>query len=141
MEVLIVSHRGVATGIKSTVDMVLGDSSQIKTIELTEEGIQVYAEELEAYLTGWLTQGNQGIILADIKGGTPFNQAELLLNKHNLKDRAKVICGVNLPMVVDLFFRDIDVNHVEEIESVLQNAREGIDCMDLSVQTGSSDDE
>ncbi|PNV63630.1 hypothetical protein C0033_02950 [Clostridium sp. chh4-2] len=141
MEILIVSHRGIASGIKSTVDMVLGDSSHIKTIELTEEGVDSYVRELESYLTGWLTEGRQGIIFADIKGGTPFNQAELLLNKHQLKDRAKVISGVNLPMIVDACFRELDVNRLEELEGLMSNGREGISCSELCVQTDSSDDE
>lgn len=121
--------------------MVLGDSSHIKTIELTEEGVDSYVRELESYLTGWLTEGRQGIIFADIKGGTPFNQAELLLNKHQLKDRAKVISGVNLPMIVDACFRELDVNRLEELEGLMSNGREGISCSELSVQTDSSDDE
>ncbi|MBT9778013.1 hypothetical protein GPL15_16050 [Clostridium sp. MCC353] len=141
MEILIVSHRGIASGIKSTVDMVLGNSSHIKTIELTEEGVDIYVKELESYLTAWLTEGKQGIIFADIKGGTPFNQAELLLNKHQLKNRAKVISGVNLPMIVDASFRELDVNRFEELEELIGNGREGISCSELSVQTDSSDDE
>lgn len=141
MELLIVSHRGVASGIKSTAEMVLGDSSQITAIELTEEGVDVYARELEAYLKTWLTEGKTGLVFADIKGGTPYNQAELLLNKLGLKTRAKVICGVNLPMVVESFFGQIDVNRMEEVEQLLQSGRDGIDCADLHIQTDSSDDE
>lgn len=141
MEILIVSHRGIAKGIKSTAEMVLGSSGQIKAIELTEEGVEAYSGELETYLASWLTEEKMGLVFADIKGGTPYNQAELILTRLGLKNRAKVICGVNLPMVVDSFFREIDINSPDEMAQLIQSGRDGIDCADLHVQTASSDDE
>lgn len=141
MDILLVSHRGIASGIKSTVEMVLGNSDQIKVIELTEEGVEKYTGELEAYLTSWLTGEKKGIIFADIKGGTPFNQAELLLKKYHLKHKAKVISGVNLPMIVDLICRDADVEDPQEIKRIMANGKDGISCLDLMEQTASSEDE
>ena len=54
MELLLVSHRGIATGMKSAVAMVMGPvADQITAMELTEEeGIERFAERLEEYLTG-----------------------------------------------------------------------------------------
>ena len=58
-------------------------------------------------------------------GGTPYNQAELLLAKHGLKDRAKVISGMNLPMVVDVVLSDMDVCSTDALGSGA-NARMGL---------------
>ena len=68
MELLLVSHRGIATGMKSAVAMVMGPvADQITTMELTEEeGIERFAERLEEYLTSWLTEGKKGLIFADL---------------------------------------------------------------------------
>lgn len=143
MELLLVSHRGIASGMKAAVSMVMGPvADQITAMELTEEeGIQRFAERLEAYLTAWLTEGKKGLVFADLRGGTPYNQAELLLDKHGLKGRAKVISGMNLPMVVDAALRDMDVCSGEELDSLVQSARDGIMCLDLMAQTAGSDDE
>ena len=128
MELLLVSHRGIATGMKSAVAMVMGPvADQITTMELTEEeGIERFAERLEEYLTGWLTEGKKGLIFADLQGGTPYNRAELLLAKHGLKSRAKVISGLNLPMVVEAVLRDMDVCSADELSGLVQAARDSI---------------
>ena len=143
MELLLVSHRGIASGMKAAVSMVMGPvAEQITAMELTEEeGIEQFAKRLEAYLTAWLTEGKKGLVFADLRGGTPYNQAELLLDKHGLKDRAKVISGMNLPMVVEAALRDVDVCSREDLDSLVQAARDGIMCLDLTAQAAGSDDE
>lgn len=83
----------------------------------------------------------KGLVFADLRGGTPYNQAELLLAKHGLKDRAKVISGMNLPMVVDAVLSDMDVCSTDALAGLVQNARDGIMCLDLEAQTAGSDDE
>ena len=56
MELLLVSHRGIATGMKSAVSMVMGAlADQITTMELTEdEGIEQFAARLEEYICSCL---------------------------------------------------------------------------------------
>lgn len=143
MELLLVSHKGIASGMKAAVKMVMGPAAdQITAMELTEEeGIEAFAARLEAHLSSWLTEGKKGLIFADLRGGTPFNRSELLLEKHGLKNRAKVISGMNLPMIIDALFKDIDVCDFGELESIAAAAREGIVCMDLEQQAAASDDE
>ena len=136
MELLLVSHRGIASGMKSAIAMVMGPvAEQITAMELTEEeGVGNFSKRLEEYLVTWLSGTGKGLVFADLRGGTPYNQAELLLAKHGLKDRAKVISGMNLPMVVDACSTDA-------LAGLVQNARDGIMCLDLEAQTAGSDDE
>lgn len=140
MKILIVSHQGVASGMKDAAKMIVGDTSKIHAIELTQEGVDVFSNALESYLKDWLVEG-QGIILADLKGGTPFNQAELILSKLNKKDCAKVIAGVNLPLVLELLFKEIDINNIDELKKVVEMNRLNIDCMDLYNQKQNQEDE
>lgn len=143
MELLLVSHRGIAMGMKSAISMVMGAlADQITTMELTEEeGIEQFAVRLEEYICSWLTEGKKGLIFADLRGGTPYNRAELILSQHGLKDRAKVLSGMNLPMVVDAILRDMDVSNLDEIAGLVQAARDGIACLELEAQAACSDDE
>ncbi len=143
MELLLVSHRGIATGMKSAISMVMGAlADQITAMELTEEeGIEQFAARLEDYICSWLTEGKKGMIFADLRGGTPYNRAELILSAHRLKDRAKVVSGMNLPMVVDAILRDMDVCNMDEIAGLVQAARDGIVCLEMEAQAACSDDE
>ena len=143
MELLLVSHRGIASGMKSAIAMVMGPvAEQITAMELTEEeGVGNFSKRLEEYLVTWLSGTGKGLVFVDLRGGTPYNQAELLLAKHGLKDRAKVISGMNLPMVVDAVLSDMDVCSTDALAGLVQNARDGIMCLDLEAQTAGSDDE
>ena len=117
-------------------------AEQITAMELTEEeGVGNFSKRLEEYLVTWLSGTGKGLVFADLRGGTPYNQAELLLAKHGLKDRAKVISGMNLPMVVDAVLSDMDVCSTDALAGLVQNARDGIMCLDLEAQTAGSDDE
>ncbi len=143
MELLLVSHRGIASGMKAAIEMVMGPAAdQITTLELTEdEGIENFGKKLEEYLVSWLTEGKKGLIFADLRGGTPYNQSELLLAKHGLKGQAKVISGMNLPMIVDALFKDIDVCNMAEVGEIVTAAKDGIVCLDMETQADGSDDE
>ena len=140
MNILIVSHHGVSSGMQQAAQMIVGDVSKIHVIELTEEGVDVFANKLETYLKEWLSE-NTGIVLADLKGGTPFNQAELILSRLGLKNKAKVIAGVNLPLILELLFKDIDINNIDELREVVESNRLNIDCMDLYSQNNEDEDE
>lgn len=143
MELLLVSHRGIATGMKAAVNMVLSSAAdQITAIELTEEeGIDGFGRRLEDYLLSWLAEGKKGLVFADLRGGTPYNQSELLLAKHSLKGQAKVISGMNLPMIIDALFKDVDLGNPAELAEIVAAAKDGIVCMDLAEQASCSDDE
>ena len=138
MEILLVSHKGIASGMKSAMKMIIGEESQeLKILELTEEeGIEIFSKNLEECITNWLLDENKkGIIFADLNGGSPYNQIEGILQKHNLKSRVKVIAGMNLSIIIDALFKDIDVNNLDEISEIIKAGREAILCMDLDSNT------
>ena len=138
MEILLVSHKGIASGMKSAMKMIIGEESQeLRILELTEEeGIDIFSKNLEECITNWLSDENkQGIIFADLNGGAPYNQIEGILQKHNLKSRVKVIAGMNLSIIIDALFKDIDVNNLDEISEIIKAGREAILCMDLDSNT------
>ena len=138
MEILLVSHKGIASGMKSAMKMIIGEESQeLKILELTEEeGIDIFSKNLEECITNWLSDENKnGIIFADLNGGAPYNQIDGILQKHNLKDRVKVITGMNLAIIIDALYKDIDVNNSDEIYEIMKAGKEAILCMDLDSNT------
>lgn len=144
MEILLLSHHGIASGMKRAANMIVGESANdIATIELTaEDGVEVFTKQVEDYITQWLVNGKIGVIFSDIKGGTPFNKAEMLLSKHGLNAQAKVICGMNLAMIVDCLFKEIPEWNMKEVEDILTTGKDSISCMDLVAHTDNeSEDE
>ena len=61
MEILLVSHKGIASGMKSAMKMIIGEESQeLKILELTEEeGIDIFSKNLEECITNWLSDENK----------------------------------------------------------------------------------
>lgn len=143
MELLLVSHKGVASGIKNAASMTVGDMAEsIKVIELTaDDGVEAFAEQLEQYLTAWLTKNKIGLIFADLKGGTPYNKSEMILLKYNLKKKAKVISGLNLAMVLDALFEEMPQWDLDRLTEIIENGRKGIDCLDLAISNEEAKDE
>ena len=138
MEILLVSHKGIASGMKSAMKMIIGEESQeLRILELTEEeGIDIFSKNLKECITNWLSDENkQGIIFADLNGGAPYNQISGILEKHNLTSRVKVITGMNLAIIIDALFKDIDVNNLDEISEIMKAGKEAILCMDLDSNT------
>ena len=70
MELLLVSHRGIASGMKSAIAMVMGPvAEQITAMELTEEeGVGNFSKRLEEYLVTWLSGTGKGLVFADLRG-------------------------------------------------------------------------
>ena len=87
MKMLLISHQGAASGMKTAASLIAGDMADgIDTIELTAEaGIESFTEELDTYLKAWKETGKTGVIFADLKGGTPYNKAEILLAHYGMK--------------------------------------------------------
>ena len=113
MNILIVSHQGVASGIASAAQMIVGDISQIHTIELTEAGVDVFADELENYLKEWLSK-DTGIVLADLKGGTPCNVAMMAMGTY---PQLRVVAGLNLAMAIEAAVSPVE--NVDELAAYL----------------------
>lgn len=65
MELLLVSHRGIASGMKSAIAMVMGPvAEQITAMELTEEeGVGNFSKRLEEYLVTWLSGTGKALFL------------------------------------------------------------------------------
>lgn len=98
MKLLIATHAQAATGLLSAFSMIAGDAGKFDTCVLNESGIDDFRVRLLAQLN---TYGNEDIlILADVKGGTPFNESYAYGMAH--PEHTAVVSGVNLPMLLEV---------------------------------------
>lgn len=126
MNVLLVSHQGVAKGMEKAIDMITGEQKKLHTIELTEAGVQAFSTELQSYLEEWKRSKKPLFILADLKGGTPYNQAVALVHQLDLEQNVFVVSGVNLPIILESLFLDEDNLKVSALDRVVESARNAI---------------
>lgn len=119
MKLLLVSHGTFATGLLESYVMIAGENSDISAICLTDDGIGDFSKRLQDFVQMHLDEGL--LILCDIKGGTPFNEAyrEFLANPQQVK----VVTGMNLPMLI-------------ETGVALQSGRKLEELFELAVNTG-----
>lgn len=65
------------------------------------------------------------MILADLWGGTPFNQASAVLDGH--EDSWAIVTGLNLPMLIEAYASRMSCESAQEVAvAVLKTAREGV---------------
>lgn len=126
MNVLLVSHLGVASGMEKAIKMITGEQEGLHVIELTEAGIQEFTTELQSYLEEWKRLKKPLLILADLKGGTPYNQAIALVHQLGLEEFVSVVSGVNLPIVIEALFTDGESFTAAHLDSLVDSARNAI---------------
>ncbi len=98
IHVLVVTHGGMAEGMKSSVKMLTGEIGGADFITFGEDmGADELKEELDKKITG-VSEEKQYLIMCDIKGGTPFNVASRYSYKN---DNVAVFYGVNLPVLIE----------------------------------------
>lgn len=94
--IIITGHGKFASGLKTSLDLIVGNYDFVKPIDFTEEKspeslkseIKTFVESIE----------DKVYIFTDLVGGTPFKvSSELTLEHSNIE----VLCGTNLPMLVE----------------------------------------
>lgn len=122
MKVLVTSHGHLASGIVSSFEFIAGKSEQIITLELDSAGIGSYRNRLEQLLAN---VSDPVLILTDLKGGTPYNEAFKYYLSHPKKVR--LISGLNLPMLLELIPQlNEKMSLAEAANIVLQAGKSGI---------------
>lgn len=122
LKILLTSHGHLAQGIASGFEFIAGKSDQIMTLELDEKGIGSYRDRLQELLDG---ETEPVLILADLKGGTPYNESFKYYLAHT--ERIRVVSGLNLPMLLELVPQLSDNTTLDEaVQTVLQAGTNGI---------------
>lgn len=95
--IIITGHGNFASGLKSSLDFIVGDYDFVKTIDFIESKTpKELKSDIKKVLDDFL--GDRIYIFTDLAGGTPFKvSCELALDN----DKVEVFCGTNLPMIVE----------------------------------------
>lgn len=121
MKLLLVSHGQLASGILTSYQMIAGESAGIDKLELTDSGVGAFRKALD----GYLSHNDKVLILADVQGGTPYNESfKQFLSK---PDRVRVVSGLNLAMLLEIGVQFQKSEHLEELATIaVDTGRNGI---------------
>lgn len=111
LTVVVTGHGHFATGMKSMLDLVLGGSEETCFIDFSE-GMSV--QDLKRKFEEMYTQKKGNIVfLCDISGGTPFNQASILMYEHG--QNGGVIGGISIPLILEVLDARESSSDVQQI--------------------------
>ena len=131
--ILIVSHGSMARGIYESASMIYGKLTNVKYLCLEGgNGIELFSKSLDVLLDD-INSSDEIVILADLKGGSPYNTAISKLSEKGLLEKSVVFSGMNLPMLLSLLFISEPIN--EEIKrQILEDGKAGIDTLQLTLE-------
>lgn len=123
--IVLTSHGGFADGINQSAEMIFGQQQDVAHVTLKpDEGPDDIHAKLENAIKDFSDQ-EQVLFLVDLWGGTPFNQASSLFEKH--QDTWAIVTGMNLPMVIEALASRMTMNSAREIAThIVETAKDGI---------------
>ena len=114
--IVLISHGSFADGLLESFRMICGECDSIETVTYFEgDNFLSFTDSLRQKLQKF---GPDTLVLADLFGGTPFNQ--LVSACHDLSFH--VITGVNLPVLIEAVNLRDNYKGEELVEKVLQAA-------------------
>ncbi|KRN75525.1 hypothetical protein IV73_GL000005 [Weissella kandleri] len=124
---IIASHGEFASGIKMSGQMIFGEQENVEVVTfMPNEGPddlrEKYLHAINQFEGGL---DSQILFLVDLWGGSPFNQANLIVAEH--PENMALISGLNLPMLVEAYGARFTKEHAIEIaQDLVPIARDGV---------------
>jgi fructoselysine/glucoselysine PTS system EIIA component len=118
---LIATHGTFASGIKSSLDIIIGSLDNVFLIQAYTGENKSIQDEVDAVLQQ-INKDDELIVFTDLMGGSITNQ----ILQFALKDNVYIISGVNLPLLLDVMLADSNTPVEEVIEAGISNAKDQI---------------
>jgi mannose/fructose-specific phosphotransferase system component IIA len=116
---LIATHGAFAAGVKSSLDIIIGEMEHVYLIQAyLNDNISV-EDELTSILNT-ITDADELIIFTDLLGGSVNN----IMLRNALRENVHIVSGFNLPLLIEVLLGDVDTPVIEIIESAITNAKE-----------------
>lgn len=131
--IIVATHGNFAPGIVHTGSMIFGEQPNVTAVSLQpSEGPDDVRRKMEEAVAGF-DDPDQVLILADLWGGTPFNQANGLIAGH--EDKWAIVAGLNLPMLVEAYGSRPMFNSAQELAvQISKSAKDGVKLYPTSLE-------
>ena len=118
--IILASHGSFADGIFQSSQMIFGEQENVAHVTLMpSEGPDDIRAKMEEAVASFENQ-DEVLFLVDLWGGTPFNQANNLVEQH--KDKWAIVAGMNLPMVIEAYASRFSMEKAQDIAAHLVEA-------------------
>jgi fructoselysine and glucoselysine-specific PTS system IIA component len=118
---LIAAHGTFATGIQSSLDIIIGKMENVFLIQAYTGENRSIKEDLDIVLQK-INSNDELIVFTDLMGGSITNQ----VLQYALKENVFIVSGFNLPLLLDILLADADTPVNEVIETGISNAKDQI---------------
>ncbi len=120
--IVLVSHGPLAEGLKSAAEMIVGSQDRFLAIGMDPAADM---DRLRAQIEAAATEAAAGesgvLVLVDLMGGSPSNASAYLATSGT-----PVICGANLPMLLEVLTSRQHTSIEELVEIALQAGKDGV---------------
>ena len=132
---LIATHGTLSAGIKSSLDIIIGEMDNVFLIQgYVDENVSV-EDEMKKVMEQ-VGEQDDLVIFSDILGGSVTNQAL----QHALAPNVYIVSGFNLPLVIEIMMADPDGQLNEIIEEAIHNAKEQMVFVNKLINKEGTDD-
>jgi mannose/fructose-specific phosphotransferase system component IIA len=118
---LIAAHGSFSSGIKSSLDIIIGQMENVFIIDAYVDGNKSIEDSLNAILVH-VHPEDELVVFSDLMGGSITNQ----ILRYALKENVHVVSGINLPLLIDVMLADPGTPIVEVIEGAIGNAKDQV---------------
>ena len=132
--IILASHGGFAEGIYQSGEMIFGKQENVKACILKpSEGQDDIRKKMEDAIASF-DDPEQILFLIDLWGGTPFNQANNLFDKH--QDTWAIVTGLNLPMLIEAYGARLQdgITAQQIAKQIMEPAKNGVKVRPESIQ-------
>jgi mannose/fructose/sorbose-specific phosphotransferase system IIA component len=132
---LITAHGRFASGIKSSLDIIIGENENVSVIDAYVDGNKSIESELHEVVKN-LRPEDELVIFSDLMGGSVTNQALRIA----LRENVHIVSGMNLPLLIDMIMAEADTPVSTIIENSIRVAREQVVYVNKLINKENSDD-
>lgn len=120
-QIILASHGGLAAGAKDTLEMVLGDVSNVHVVSLARDDKEPITNKVDAMIATFNTDDTV-YVLTDMLGSS-VNNNMVELSKNGTK--FTVVSGFNIPLALTLAMSPVPVKGAE-LAALINEARTGL---------------
>lgn len=129
ISVLLVTHGKMATGMKDSMQLILGEFDNFDTVELLAGmDFNLFKNEIRLKIKN-LDKGQGVLIFVDMSFASPYNACVQLSNE--IENSIKIISGVNLPLLLNAITNRENYNLDELADLLLEDVFESIENVKL----------
>jgi|SRR5579875_2467878 PTS system mannose-specific IIA component len=119
--IVLVSHGSLAEGLKNAAEMIVGPQERLLVVGMEPGADPANLRQQIERAVAALGSPEEALVLIDILGGSPANASANLANSG-----IPVICGVNLPMLLELLTQRENATQEELASIAIQTAKESV---------------